>query len=74
MLPDSSGSKKRSSESNLEVDIHDGEDGGIVMDVIRRHRGKVRIVILFCQWNYLLNLGLKDLSTRSKHEVMHVRV
>ncbi|XP_045197016.1 mitogen-activated protein kinase kinase kinase 4-like isoform X2 [Mercenaria mercenaria] len=31
--------KKRSSDTNLEVDLHDGEDGGIVMEVHRRHRG-----------------------------------
>ncbi|KAL4233273.1 Mitogen-activated protein kinase kinase kinase 4 [Mactra antiquata] len=36
---DSTGSKKRSSDSNLEVNLHDGEDGGICMDVHRRHRG-----------------------------------
>ena len=30
------GAKKSPSESNIEVDIHDGDDGGIVMEVHRR--------------------------------------
>ena len=35
------GTKKSPSESNIEVDLHDGEDGGIVMEVHRRTRGIV---------------------------------
>jgi len=34
------GMKKRSSESNVEVEIHDGDDGGLVMEV-HKHRGRV---------------------------------
>ena len=33
------GTKKSPSDSNFEVDLHDGEDGGIEMEVHRRHRG-----------------------------------
>lgn len=43
------GNKKRASDTNLEVDLHDGEDGGIVMDVHRRHRGNVKGQIFHSQ-------------------------
>lgn len=42
------GMKKRSSESNVEVEIHDGEDGGIVMEVHNtKHRGTVQYFRIF---------------------------
>jgi hypothetical protein len=61
------GNKKRASDANLEVDLHDGEDGGIVMDVHRRHRGNVThqmchsFIVFIC--SYFISL-LFTLRTR----------
>ena len=57
------GAKKIPSESNIEVDLHDGDDGGIVMEVHRK-RGTFHLGFysLFSACHFLILISLRHFS------------